>query len=570
MKAISGTPQSIRTLFSSFEFEIPEFQRPYSWGKDECDQLWDDLKEFFDSEEEKYFLGSIVVYPKKDNKKEDDKDILYVIDGQQRLTTLLILLKLFFESARENTILEKMIFKTDPTTGDVDKVKEKEPRIESRVFTCDDKKNLKLILEGNSNLINDKDNKFKSNYDLLHKRLKDWWEGDDTDACKKIISKLQHGVVMLRIHCETKDDALTLFQIINDRGKPLNDADIFKAEIYKAVPEKARQDFISRWDKIAQHEDLFRIYMHISRAEKGYISKEIGLRKYMLDQHFKSQDKLSQEYQGIMDALESINWRERGNNSYSENPEDPDISSYENIYWGILKAYPNAYWKYPLHVFLHKHINMEWDDGDKVFSLEPGKGDEYIKLMEETLRFCLVKGVLYNAVNTIKDTIFRVCAAIYKGEDYVAEYRKNIDDREIENFYQKLEKSEIGKRYRTCLILLSSLLNPEQEPTDYSDFLQHRKTHIEHILPKQWNHFDGFDQESHGKYIDNIGNLMPLERRINIKAKNEFFSRKKNEYKNSAVQDAVDLSKHHGKSWSPRDIDARKEELVKRLKEFLK
>ena len=568
MKAIEGKPQSIGKLFRSYEFEIPEFQRPYSWGEDECDQLWNDLKEFFDSEEEKYFLGSIVVYPKQDN-----ENILCVIDGQQRLTTLLILIKLFFEKSGLDTILEKMIFKTDPRTGEipktteVDGVKKKEPRIESRVLTCDDKKNLKLILEDNIASIDDKNNRFSTNYKLLKKHLEKWWKGAAIPAREKIISSLQYGVVMLPIRCETEDDALTLFQIINDRGKPLNDADIFKAKIYKVVPKEDRQAFIFRWDEIEQHEDLFRIYMHISRAEKGYISKEIGLRKYMLDQHFKSQDKLSQEYQRIMDALESINWRERGNNSCSD---DLDISSYENIYWGILKAYPNAYWKYPLHVFLHKHINMEWDDGDKVFSLEPGKGDEYIKLMEETLRFCLVKGVLYNAVNTIKDTIFRVCAAIYKGEDYVAEYRKNIDDREIENFYQKLEKSEIGKRYRTCLILLSSLLNPEQEPTDYSDFLQHRKTHIEHILPKKWNNFDGFNQESHEKHIENIGNLMPLESNINIQAKNEFFSRKKEEYKKSAVQDAIDLSKNHGDSWSLGDIDARHAELFNRLKEFLK
>ena len=566
MKAIDGKPQSIGNLFGRYEFEIPEFQRPYSWGKDECDQLWEDLKEFFDSEDsedsekEKYFLGSIVVYPNKDNKK-----ILCVIDGQQRLTTLLILIKLFFERSRENTILEKMIFKTDRRTGEVDENKEKEPRIESRVLTSKDKENLKIILEGNSDSINDKDNQFKINYELLDERLEKWWNGKAASVCEAIISRLQDEVVMLPIHCETEDDALTLFQIINDRGKSLNDADIFKAKIYKAVPEKDRQAFISRWDEIEQHEDLFRIYTHISRAKNNDITKEIGLRKYMLKEHLGNQDKLSQKYQRIMDALESINWRESGNNSCSDNPV---ISLYENIYWGILKEYPNIYWKYPLHVFLHKH--MKWDGDNKVFSLEPGKGDEYIKLMEETLRFCLVKGVLDNSVNTIKGTIFKVCAAIYNGEDYIVKYREIDGNDEMDEFYKKLKKSDIGKRYRTCLILLSSLLNPEQKRTDYSHFLQRSEIHIEHILPKQWNHFDGFDQESHGKYIDNIGNLMPLERKINIKAKNEFFSRKKNEYKNSAVQDAVDLSKHHGKSWSPRDIDARKEELVKRLEEFLK
>ena len=38
--------------------------------------------------------------------------------------------------------------------------------------------------------------------------------------------------------------------------------------------------------------------------------------------------------------------------------------------------------------------------------------------------------------------------------------------------------------------------------------------------------------------IDQLGNLVPLEWRLNISARNEFFGRKKRDYTRSNIQDA--------------------------------
>jgi uncharacterized protein with ParB-like and HNH nuclease domain len=75
-------------IFSSdFDYVIPSYQRPYAWTVDEASELFDDLYDFYQREEEEtYFLGSIVLI------KEEDKNYAEVIDGQQRLTTLTILL----------------------------------------------------------------------------------------------------------------------------------------------------------------------------------------------------------------------------------------------------------------------------------------------------------------------------------------------------------------------------------------------------------------------------------------------------------------------------------------------
>lgn len=71
-------------------YQIPDYQRMYSWKDEEVSQLWDDIYEAYKNNEEdeeidsNYFLGSLIVI-----QKELAED---VVDGQQRLTTLMILL----------------------------------------------------------------------------------------------------------------------------------------------------------------------------------------------------------------------------------------------------------------------------------------------------------------------------------------------------------------------------------------------------------------------------------------------------------------------------------------------
>ena len=129
MKAIEGNPKNLREILQCKGYEIPDFQRKYSWGNDECSQLFEDIKSFLDGDEkesEKYFVGSIVVYP-----KNEDKDILCVIDGQQRLTTLVILISILFERDGTNKKLEELIYRSNILTGEINR---EYPKIISQVI----------------------------------------------------------------------------------------------------------------------------------------------------------------------------------------------------------------------------------------------------------------------------------------------------------------------------------------------------------------------------------------------------------------------------------------------------
>lgn len=88
---ISAKEYNLWELMSGgFIFNIPDYQRPYSWTENEALTLWDDLIEFWQtsegSESRSYFIGSIVLV------KNGDSPEAEVIDGQQRLSTLSIIL----------------------------------------------------------------------------------------------------------------------------------------------------------------------------------------------------------------------------------------------------------------------------------------------------------------------------------------------------------------------------------------------------------------------------------------------------------------------------------------------
>jgi uncharacterized protein with ParB-like and HNH nuclease domain len=94
---------SLTEIFNSKFFRIPDFQRGYSWEKDQLDDFWDDLQNL--KPDRIHYTGLLTVEPisktnvQKLEKWQDDLwlfdkglNAYYVIDGQQRLTTAIILI----------------------------------------------------------------------------------------------------------------------------------------------------------------------------------------------------------------------------------------------------------------------------------------------------------------------------------------------------------------------------------------------------------------------------------------------------------------------------------------------
>src|SRR5450759_4180760 len=90
-KTLEAHDKLIREIFEgSYQFEIPEYQRPYAWTTEQAEELFSDLVSAMQDSRasgvsSQYFMGSIVLI------KNDREPKSFVVDGQQRLSTLTML-----------------------------------------------------------------------------------------------------------------------------------------------------------------------------------------------------------------------------------------------------------------------------------------------------------------------------------------------------------------------------------------------------------------------------------------------------------------------------------------------
>ena len=535
MKTITAKPEDIRTIFSR-EYQIPMFQREYSWEQEQCETLWDDLIYFHNEKDkkDKYFLGNIVVHP------IDESEKFSVIDGQQRLTTLLLLIRALFDNAGTVKALEECLKIKDKLSSELTN----NIRLNSDVIE-NDKKNLeKIILEGRCD---DENSRLYINYDMFKKKISDWKQGKISDELNKLILTFLDNVVLLPILCETEDDALNIFETINNRGLSLSDADIFKSKLYAGIESSKRSEFIDEWNELYDQEDLFRILMYICRAQENDISREKGLRSY-----FSSKTGRLQNPGDVMASLKKINAI-----------IDTKTGIYNDSLWNILENYPNQYWRYPLYVFLHKYLIWK-KDGELYLPEE--YYEEYKKLVMLTTAYYFVKGVVYNSVNTVKDTTFKVCAKIENNDDYLSEYIDNMGN-DLKIFYDKLKSADLG-RCKRGIILLSGFLNESQSVEDFYDLILNSNIEIEHILPRKWSDNNDWDEQKANEVMETLGNLAPFEKKLNISASNEFFKKKKKAYEESKFADIQDLLKLD--KWDYDEVKLREKNIISRIESFIK
>lgn len=75
----------------NMRFVVPVYQRPYSWGREQCVQLWNDILASGRHRDVPHFTGSIVTI-QDGSLSEAGVAPLLLIDGQQRITTIMLIL----------------------------------------------------------------------------------------------------------------------------------------------------------------------------------------------------------------------------------------------------------------------------------------------------------------------------------------------------------------------------------------------------------------------------------------------------------------------------------------------
>lgn len=572
MPELQVSKKDISTLFNSMKkrkFIIPDFQRPYRWDIEKCETLWNDIVVFFrdmkkDSESDKgsesdadYFLGTIVTYINKDKNQE-------IIDGQQRLTSLFLLLRAFFKKLEDmdedddditglKNKVAPCIWEVDPISGKV--INKSLIHIESLVATAEDNDIFHSILNTGNCSANAKDN-YSLNYNFFKKECDDYAEKNPLHW-KQLLHTILERCIILPIECDKQETALTIFSTLNDRGLPLADSDIFKAQIYRGkTSDEQKKEFTTTWKELTQIckqgklsiDDVFRYYSHVLRGRDNDKSKEIGLRKFYAINNFKKlqENDLITEIIALADF-----WRWVNNNIEPDEKVYYKISNEARKYLHCLRYYPNDYWKYPASVFFVK--NKE----SKTFSAD------FAAILKNLVAFLFVKFIHKPTVNAIKDDIYLACISLTDKQTH--KYPMNKEDLNKGSLREKIA-NDCPPRISTALLLLHAYLNNQQEEPILSTF------HIEHIFPKKWQNtnYNGWNEVDAASSLESFGNKVVFEQKLNIQAGNGYFGRKKEKYNESKISDVTDLSKHPNEDWLKDDIEKRKNNFNERIMTFFK
>ena len=553
---IDVNKQSVVELLKSGKehpFVIPEYQRPYAWGEDEIITLFDDLWEFSIERTKPggaktYFLGSIVSFENEKGEKE-------IIDGQQRITSLFLLLRAVYsrlEKAenKDDKVLNFInkinpaLWLEDELTGKVDKTK---ILLRSDVATDQGNEILRSILETGVTQTGAKDN-YSKNYNKFVE-LYTQKAPDNGLHMFEFINALLNYSILLPITADNQDTALTIFSTLNNRGLPLSDADIFKSNIYKQLDPQGKKDFATRWKELEADaanynetiQSLFYYQMFVMRAKDGDEKTTTpGVRKYFMT---KGKNRLTVQ---VLDELEENLklWKVvKGH----EELDGEEWSKNFNILkiLDCLSSYTNEFWKYPVLIFYKTH--KENPQFEEIFE----------KFLGKLCALLITRYLEAPSISAVKGDILKLNVQIIKSitPTFTAGFRTTIENPEENQFFITPHRSLVR-----MLLKVLAYDNPAQK-----DLLPD-KWEIEHIFPQKWDSsFFTISEDEANTKLEQLGNKIPLEKPMNIRASNNYFDKKKEQYRTSKIAVANDLANLPKDNWLIADIDNRNKEVSKQL-----
>ena len=558
MAELNVSRKNISKLFTDMQnkkFVIPDYQRPYKWDEEKCDILWEDITNFHETKgiNDEYFLGTVVSF-----KNENNIDI---IDGQQRITSFFLLLRAFYKRLEEVTVEDDNVkglkSKIAPCIWDVDDISgkvndRKKVHIETLVATDDDRDKFHSLLE--NGIVEDlPTNIYSKNYNFFYKKCGEYAANNPMQWQPLCITILQKCIV-LPIECDVQDTALTIFSTLNDRGIPLSDSDIFKAQIYKNKPnETEKKSFTEKWKELTSIcknayislDDIFRYYTHVLRAKSGDRSKEVGLRKFYYVGATQYERLKAPTLMDDLFELASF-WLYINTNTKNEYvlvEFDFEIKKYLQI----ISKYPNEYWKYITNVFYLK--NKSKDNFNTIFAV----------FLKQLIAFLFSKFIEKPTVNAIKDDIYQGCIFVEQtSELYFLVFQ-------TKDTLTKSIPSHSSLKMSRALLLLYSYLNENQTELIGDNF------EIEHIFPKKWqnSNYNGWNEAEAKAYLERFGNKVVFEKKLNIQAGNGYFGQKKAKYLASKIEVAKELGNYQSNDWNKEDIIQREELFLMVITDFL-
>ncbi len=565
--------KSVRDLFqdNKTDFLIPDYQRPYAWGEKECGTLWEDIFEFaipdadatkFRSDKDEYFLGPIVTFLNGSHQLE-------IIDGQQRLTTLMLLLRAFYDyfanmqdqnSIQTREAIGKCIWKTDEF-GNPDK---QTLKISSEVATDNDKVEFLSILR--TGVTTDKQkSKYAENFRFFKEKIQSFLN-KFPGYFSYLPIRILNNCILLPIEAESQDTALRIFSTLNDRGLPLSDSDIFKAQFYKYYSGKGKKDaFIDKWKKLEElcgqifHptkgtplDEIFTRYMYFVRATRGNKNTTTEALRKFYEQNSYSLLKEEQTFEDLNNLADF--WNDVANQDRERFSE----RVLRRLF--VLNYAPNGMWTYFVSVYYMQHKDDDYINNEEAFYL----------FLDKMTAFIWAYSIFRPGVNSLRTPLYQEMINIV-GNQPVEFKDFKFNEEELRNLMFAYDF--FNQRPVTKSMLAWWAFNDDEQVLLNID----TPFDIEHIFAKNRVKYEPMNNE---RNLELLGNKAILEKKINIGASYYKFNDKKRFYQgfitNQGVKkdgtNVVELTKMADKrtDFTEQDIRSRHKDIIDGFIEYLR
>lgn len=555
MKGIQGTSnKTYRQLMGNgLRYEIPKFQRDYTWEAEQWDDLWQDIRALITNEDEHY-MGYLVL--QTSNNKE-----FQIIDGQQRLTTMSLLILATLKCLRElvdagidpennlkrkDSLLNSYIGYVDPVTL-ISNNKLKLNRNSDDYY----KQHLVLLKELPLRNTNTSEKHMRECFIWYYDRIKKEFKTGESLAAfiDNIVDKLFFTVI------EVTDqlNAFKVFETLNARGVQLSSSDLLKNYLFSVVDETKPhlseiEELENIWSKIVgklgeqKFEDYLRYYWNSA-------NKSVGKKNLFktIKGSIKSKDQVFELIRNLNDTADIY--------LAIQNPEDeywkdkPEIRK-------TLKELKLFQIRQTNSLFLSALRNLDIDDFKKLAKL----------CSVISFRYNIIGGLNPNAQEDVYNTAALKIASTknFAHSDFQTIY---VSDLNFENDFSTKEFKNTSRNHKIVKYILSKieLYQFRNEIDPESDLFT-----IEHILPENADDTWGeFTFEEINRSVYRIGNLTLLEKKLNREADQKPYAEKINLFNQSNSELTKSISDHFN-TWSEDKLAARQRELAKHAKAIWK
>ena len=550
--------QILEELFDKkTSYELPFFQREYSWTKSEWGELLDDAAKAYENKEGHFF--GFMTFRKEDSEK------ISIIEGQQRLSTVTILIALVRDLlfTEEDTIYQSLddayIKVADPfSSGKAKYYKLKlaelnhdfflefiqqvdSPTIKIENFKIDEKR----INQSNKLVFG----AYKFFYDELSKKIKDKAKFEKTQYLKDLIKTILKQFVVVTTDVADEKSAYNIFQTLNNRGLDLTLTDLLKVSLLRTAGKKW-EEAKNKWDEI--------------RENLNFVNSNAFFRQYWLSTA------------GIVKEPDLLKEIERKIQTEQQALKFLDNLKGESENYEALLFPTKEYWASKEIVFLIEEMQILSKQSALPLLLSVVDKFKDKNEIERTLRLIINFIFRYLTIaeweNKNLERLFSDIAISIRNEEIKTseQIRLKLKKEDIpdDQFILILATKEIKKAMvaRYFFKKIEKHLDPTQEK--FSDRIT-----LEHIIPrnpdKAWKEYLKENKMEKDDWVHRMGNMTILLGKINKKIQNYHFKTKFTEYKNGTVLKINEPLKLQN-SWCGNDIDKRQLELSEMANEIWK